>query len=188
MNQDNSLENAARESLRVAGIENFPEKLTTEQVNTIIELTAQQKIMEIGLNAIVKLYPEFIKLAIEVANSAKESQIELIKATSSSQKIALENISNKISDLIEILKILASKSESDDVILKITDALIELGKQQIELAKINKEINEKNNDTYKEMNDDNNRFWIKIIEYAFSILPLIILGFIIGLVGGKKDK
>lgn len=171
------------ETLKAAGIEGLPKQLTKKQVSKIIELSAQNQITAMGLQAVIQTYPQFIELAKSVAESAKESQTELIKTLNSSQKTALENITLNLSPLIETLNILASNTESDEIRNKIIDTIICIGNLMIEQSRIIQAMNEDNNETSRRANKNNNKLWKWIVGATLLILFYITLGFL-----GKKSE
>jgi hypothetical protein len=134
-----------KEILEIAKIENF-EKLTDKDILEITKLQGQNKLTEKHTEALVNMYPDFVR-----------SQVEIVKAfTNTIDNITKEhittynNIRATIDSLSEVIKIIASKDDNSEAVkIKLIETSEKLGDKYLEILKIQEDMNNDNNNLAK---------------------------------------
>lgn len=142
----------------ISGVVDFG-SLSKEDAARLLALIGEQKLSEAHIKALVEIAPAFLGFSSEclkamsnVADGAKITQTE-----------AISTIKKSISGLTDVLGRLAENAESDETREKIAFLLLEAGKLYVEMAKILKDMNKDNNDT-----------WIKIAGILGTVLTVVI--------------
>lgn len=104
-----------------------------------------QKLSNDELKLLVDAMPNFVQLQGKYV----EGLVSLINSAKETQKEALIGISDNIKNVTDLLKIIATKSETDDLREKIVEVTIKLSDYSLEISRILQETNRDNNDTWK---------------------------------------
>lgn len=146
------------ELIEITGFSNF-KILTDNDAVKILTLIGQQRLKEAHIKALVQLAPGFIKLATEslraittVAKAAGDVQVETLKI-----------LQRSVDGVADALQTLAKSAKTDKTREKIAECILEAGRLYIELAKISREMNSQNND-----------FWLKMAGMAVSTLLAVL--------------
>lgn len=113
-------------------------KLSSEQVEGMLRLAAENKLQKRHLQALMTTYPEFVQLQIEALKHMPEAisgQVDVARIASDSQKEALNVVSKVSSEVTEVLKTIAGKSQSERVQEKLAELAVEQGKFVIETTR-----------------------------------------------------
>ncbi len=116
-------------------------ELSREKVKTIVRLAGEGKIGEEHIETLAMFTPDFTKLAVNLVVASLPNLID------QAGKVSEQTISklSGIHDVIEVLKILAEKAESDETRIKLGELTVTLTK---EYNQIIRSINQDNNDCW----------------------------------------
>ncbi|CAM1340182.1 hypothetical protein [Tenacibaculum aestuarii] len=131
--------------------------LTKNDILKITELQANNQLQEKHIEALVKIYPDFVKHQVEIikaftntVNNIKEEHIK-----------AYDNIKTSINALADIIKIIAQKDNSDEVTIKLIESSEKLADKYKEILEIQ-----------ERMNKSNNKIWITTLTFLGGALML----------------
>lgn len=115
--------------------------LTKNDILTITELQSRNQLQEKHIEALVKIYPDFVKHQVEIikafTNTVDNIKEEHIKA--------YDNIKISINALADIIKIIAQRDNSDEVTMKLIESSEKLADKYKEILEIQERMNKNNN-------------------------------------------
>ena len=126
------------------GINNFS-TVTNAEFKKIQEFAAEDAISKEQMKLLVESIPHFVQLQQTYVEGLKS----VINAAKESQKDALRGISATLENITDLLKAIVEKSETDELRSRIAEIALKLADYGLEIAKILKEANRENNDTWK---------------------------------------
>jgi hypothetical protein len=132
--------------------------ITSEE---LLELASEGKLKLAQLKALIAIHPGIVQTTINTLEAFTKSS----ENAGNSQVEAVKGIRDSINGSLEVLKILAQKSQSDGTIEKIASTLLEVSKLHKEISLI-----------LEKMNNSNNKLWKKVFVGIGTVATLVVGG------------
>lgn len=129
---------------KITGVRDF-ENATVQDFKKIQSAFSKGDISKDQLQMLVKVMPNFVELQQGYVDGLKS----VINSAKDTQQDALKGISKTLDEITMIIKIIAEKSDSEELNSKIVDITIQLADYGLKVANILKEANDSNNDVWK---------------------------------------
>jgi hypothetical protein len=126
------------------GVTEF-DAVADEQFAQVIKKAAEGGLSLEQLQLLIQVMPQFLQLQEKMIGKLVEGLKKLAEGAQSSQKEALQAVGHSLDDLHQTLHVLAQNAETDEARVELAKLALEMGKQDLELARIIKEMNEANN-------------------------------------------
>lgn len=153
------------EAKSIAGLEDL-DRVDLEEFARIHEKAAEGELNLEHVKLLAKHIPDFVQLQKDTVEGLRD----IVQEATESQELALEEVGQSLDGLNETLTMLAESAESDDARIEIAKITRELGEISLKIGKI-----------IREMNEDNNRFYGKVIAVGGGLA----LAVLVVLTGGK---
>lgn len=134
---------------QITGIEDV-DNISSKEFEEIQRLAGEGLLGRETLAAAIQYIPNYLELQKESIQTLRTT-VDKISSSQTQALDILENIQQSLDAQLRIFEILATSAQTDHTHLQLAMVTIEVGRQQIELAKIVAQVNRDNNLTLKEI-------------------------------------